>query len=47
MLLLMMIKISGLGLDLSIGAITLIMVLSISMINLLFLTFLHFKQPNE
>ena len=46
MLLLMMIKISGLGISLSTGMITLIMVLSVSIINILFLTFLHLKQPS-
>ena len=46
MLLLIMIKISGLGFSLSTSAITLIMVLGVSMINILFLTFLHLKQPS-
>ncbi len=45
MLLLMMMKISGLGIPLSTGAITLIMVTGVSFINLVFLTFLHLKQP--
>ena len=45
MILLMMMKISGLGISLSTSMITLIMVLSITMINILFLTFLHLKQP--
>jgi len=45
MLLLMMIKISGLGIALSTGAITLIMILGVSIINIIFLTFLQLKQP--
>ena len=45
MLLLMIIKISGLGISLSMGMITLVMVLGIIMINIIFLTFLHLKQP--
>jgi len=47
MLLLMMMKISGLGLSLSASMISLIMVLGVSMINILFLVFLHLKQPSE
>ncbi len=47
MLLLMMMKISGLGISLSSAMITLIMVLGVSLINVIFLTFLHLKQPNE
>lgn len=46
MLLLMMMKISGLGIPLSTGAITLIMVSGVSFINLVFLVFLHLKQPS-
>ncbi len=46
MLLLMMMKISGLGISLSAAAITLMMVLGVTGINILFLTFLHLKQPN-
>jgi Flp pilus assembly protein TadB len=45
MLLLMMMRISGLGLTLSTAMITLIMVLGVTMVNILFLTFLHLKQP--
>jgi len=45
MLLLMMMKISGLGIAMSGGMITLMMVLGVSLINILFLTFLHLKQP--
>lgn len=45
MLLLMMIRISGLGISLSSSAITLIMILGVSLINVVFLTFLHLKQP--
>ncbi|MBU3906656.1 MAG: type II secretion system F family protein [Nanoarchaeota archaeon] len=44
MLLLMMMSISGLGLKLSPGMITLIMVLGVSAINVIFLTFLHLKK---
>lgn len=44
MLLLMMMKISGLGLSLSTSAITLIMVSSVSMINIFFLVFLHLRK---
>jgi len=47
MLLLMMMKISGLGLALSTGMISLIMVVGVSMINIIFLSFLHLKQPGE
>jgi flagellar protein FlaJ len=45
MLLLMMMRISGLGLSLSTGMITIIMVLGVTLINILFLTFLHLKTP--
>ncbi|HEA46500.1 MAG TPA: hypothetical protein ENH99_01840 [Candidatus Pacearchaeota archaeon] len=45
MLLLMMMRISGLGISLSTTAITLIMILGVSLINVLFITFLHLKQP--
>ena len=47
MLLLMMIKISGLGISLSTSMITLMMVLGVSVLNIVFLTFLHLKQPGE
>ncbi|MFC1710829.1 type II secretion system F family protein [Nanoarchaeota archaeon] len=47
MLLLMMMKISGIGLSLSTQMITLILVLGVVMINIVFLTFLHMKQPAE
>ncbi len=47
MLLLMMIKIGGLGLALSTGAITLSMVLGVTVVNIIFLAFLHLKQPEE
>lgn len=46
MLLLMMMSISGLGLSLSPGMITLVMILGVTMVNILFLTFLHLKQPS-
>ncbi|HPD82114.1 MAG TPA: type II secretion system F family protein [Candidatus Pacearchaeota archaeon] len=44
MVLLMMMKISGLGISLSTSMITLIMVLSVTMINVVFLTFLQLKR---
>ena len=43
MLLLMMMRVSGLGLSLSTGLITLIMILGVTLVNILFLTFLHLK----
>ena len=46
MLLLMMIRISGLGIPLSAPMITLMMVSGVSIINIVFLTFLHLKQPS-
>jgi len=45
MLLLMMMRISGLGISLSTGMITLVMVLGVGLMNILFLAFLHLKQP--
>jgi len=45
MLLLMIMKISGLGIALSTPMITLIMILGVSIVNFVFLTFLHLKQP--
>ncbi len=47
MLLIIMMKISGLGVSLSSSMISLIMVLGVSIINILFLAFLHLKQPGE
>ncbi|MAG79034.1 hypothetical protein CMI40_01515 [Candidatus Pacearchaeota archaeon] len=47
MLLLMMMKISGLGISLSTGMITLIMILGVSIMNVIFLTFLHLKHSGE
>ncbi len=47
MLLLMIMRVSGLGISLSGSMISLIMVLGISLINVIFLIFLHFKQPGE
>ena len=44
MLLMIMIQISGLGIALSISTITLIMISGVTVINLMFLTFLHLKQ---
>lgn len=45
MLLVMVMKISGLGVQLSTGAITTIMVLAVGGVNILFLMFLQLKQP--
>ena len=45
MLILMMMRISGLGIGLSTNMITIVMLLSVTMVNILFLTFLHLKQP--
>ena len=47
MLLLMMMRVSGLGLSLSTGTITLMTVLGVLLINIIFLTFLHVRQPIE
>lgn len=47
MLLLMMMKISGFGISLSTGMITLLMVLGVSAINAVFLIFLHLKGGGE
>ncbi len=47
MLVLMMMKISGLGISMSTSMISLIMVSGVAMINIVFLTFLHLKQPGE
>ena len=47
MLVMMMMKISGLGISLSTSMISIIMVSGVSLINIVFLTFLHLKQPNE
>jgi flagellar protein FlaJ len=47
MLLLMMMRISGLGIPLSTGMITLVMILGVSMINVGFLVFLQIKQRNQ
>ena len=44
LLLLMMMKISGLGITLPTSTITLIMVLGVTMINIFFILFLHFKK---
>ncbi|MBI2045583.1 type II secretion system F family protein [Candidatus Pacearchaeota archaeon] len=46
MLLLIMMKISGLGISLSTSAITLIMILGVAAINAVFLVFLQLKQPS-
>lgn len=47
MLLLMMMQISGLGISLSTGAITLIMILGVILINIAFIVFLQAKQPEN
>lgn len=44
MILLMMMKISGLGVSLSTSMISLIMVLAVTVVNVIFLTFLHLKK---
>jgi len=46
MLLLIMMSVSGLGISLEANMIALIMVLGVSLINVLFLTFLNLKQPS-
>jgi Flp pilus assembly protein TadB len=45
MLLLMMMRISGLGFTLSTNMITLVMIMGVSLLNVLFLAFLQVKQP--
>ena len=47
MLVLMMMRISGIGISLSTGMISFIMILAVSLINILFLAFLKLKQPGE
>ncbi len=47
MLLLMMMKISGLGISLSTPMITLIIVLGVTIMNVIFLTFLHLRHSGE
>ncbi len=47
MLLLMMMRISGLGISLSPFMISFIMILSVAIINIIFLAFLHIKQPSK
>ncbi|MCH8945481.1 MAG: type II secretion system F family protein [Nanoarchaeota archaeon] len=47
MLLLIIIQISGIGGSISISAITILMVLAVTTINILFLTFLHLRQGKE
>lgn len=47
MLLLMMIQISGLGISFSTSTITLLLVFGVAIINVIFLAFLHLKQPVE
>jgi len=45
MLVLMMMRISGLGIALSPSMISLVMILAVTLVNIFFLTFLHIKQP--
>ncbi len=47
MLLLMMMKISGIGLSLSTSMITAIIISAVTVINIVFIAFLHLKQPNR
>lgn len=47
MLLLILMRVSGLGISLSTTMITIIMVLGVTLINILFLTFLHLKNPEK
>ena len=47
MLLMMMMKMTGLGVTMSQGLITLIIVLGVTMINIVFLMFLNIKQPSK
>jgi len=47
MLLLIIIKVGGLGISISTSMITLLMVLGVSLINVIFLVFLHLKQPSD
>src|SRR3989344_4253425 len=47
MLLLIIMQVSGLGLTLSTNTITLLVVVGVTFINLIFLSFLHIKQQNE
>ncbi|HUW44149.1 MAG TPA: type II secretion system F family protein [Bacillota bacterium] len=47
MLVLMMMRISGLGISLSPFMISFVMILVVSIINIFFLTFLHLKQPKN
>jgi len=45
MLLLIMMRVSGLGISMSTSMITIMMILGVTMVNILFLTVLHLKQP--
>jgi flagellar protein FlaJ len=47
MLLLMMIKVTGIGINLTTQMLTMIIVGGVSFVNILFLTFLYFKQPEN
>lgn len=44
MLLLMIMKISGLGIGMSVGTIALLVIMGVFLINVFFLTFLHLKR---
>jgi len=46
MLLLIIMRVSGLGISISTSMITLIMILGVAMVNIIFLTFLQLKQPS-
>ncbi len=45
MLLLIMMRVSGLGISLSTGMITIVMISGVTLLNVVFLIFLHLKQP--
>ena len=47
MLVLMMMRISGLGIALSPSMISLVMILAVTLVNIFFLTFLHIRQPKS
>jgi len=47
MLVLMMMRVSGLGIALSPFMISVVMILAVSIVNIFFLTFLHLKQPKD
>lgn len=47
MLLLIIIQVSGIGISLSISSITILMILAVTTINILFISFLHLRQSKE